>query len=348
MLIATLPGLHQEQLVYDIISHPLVGGVRYNVGVSSPYPPQETLQRILELTRSFNKRFWLDLKGRQLRITKWAAPTWGSITLNHELEVEGDATVVFRGGHSAQLRFVRDNVIFVDPPPTQAVGAGQSINIVGGVVRVKGYLTADDEAYLVAACKLGSFDFMLSFVEAESDIQAVERIIKANNPQRVKPELVLKLENLPGLEFARQHQADSREPTGKPLDLYSRERLMAARDDFFINCGADKERLLAATQEISQLDSEAIVASQIFSGLERTGEVTPADLSDLYLLHLLGYKHFMFSDGVSWKHFERPGDDVNPYIRCFDLAIAAWERFQKYWQDQEPDWSELNPGGLTL
>ena len=164
VLIATLPSVYRKELMEKIIRHPLIDEVRYNVGYSTPYSPIETLIKILDLTEKNNKKLWIDLKGRQLRIVNWAKPDYGTIILNHEIEVDLPAKVFFRGNEWSELKVVNGNKIYVDPPPKEAVGEGQAINIIGNNLKVKEYLTEDDKEYIEAACKLGISNFMLSFV----------------------------------------------------------------------------------------------------------------------------------------------------------------------------------------
>ena len=64
-----------------------------------------------------------------------------------------------------------------------------------------------------------------------------------------------------------------------------------------------------------RLDPEAFAASHIFSTLETKNIVSMADISDLKMLHDMGYKNFMFSDDVSH--------------RCFDDAVRSWQDFKK-------------------
>lgn len=305
MLIATLPAVHQQALMEKIIAHPLVGGVRYNVGAASGYSPKETLERVLELTGRYGKKFWLDFKGRQLRITQWAVPNYGKIVLNHEIEVDLPAKVFFRGNDWSELKLVRGNVIYVDPPPRQAVGAGQAINIHGENLRINGYLTDDDYEYLQAACELDIRNFMLSFVEEIGDVEDVENFLDMTpRYDKSRPtEYVLKIENPKGLDFTASDAAKSRQ------DLV----LMAACDDLMVNIGDNKAEMIRALERIIAIDPEAIAASRIFSGLENGGEVALADWSHLALLELMGYQHFMLSDGISIRHF--------------DAAIKAWQDF---------------------
>ncbi len=301
LLIATLPAVHQERLLTQIISHPLVDEVRYNTGVCSAYSPKETLTRILALTERFEKKLWVDLKGRQLRIVEWAVPNFGKIVLNHGLEVDCPARVYFRGNDYSELKVVRGNVIYVDPPPKYAVGNGQAINIHGNNLNIKGYFTEEDLAYITTSCELGINNFMLSFVENASDIDEFNALISKQPYKPEKINVVLKIESPKGLEFIEK------------TALLPNCNLMAARDDLMINIGHNKTKILPALEKIIKSDPEAIVASRIFAGLETAGSISMGDLADIKLMQLLGYKRFMLSDGICNQHFEK--------------AIQAWQDF---------------------
>jgi len=311
MIIATLPAIYREELCEEIVAHPLIGGVRYNVGVPSPFEPKATLEKALAITKNHGKKFWLDLKGRQLRITHWAAPLYGKIVLNHEIEVTGSARVYFRGNDWSELKLASGNTIYVEPPPREAVGQGQAINIIGeaaAAVRIKGYLTDDDRLFLSAAKELGIADFMLSFAEQQSDIdEARAELGSAGAAAR----FVLKLESLKGLEFAKEF-AGKLSPAGSI-------RLMAARDDLYINIGSNKSRILSAMEEIKNIDDRAIAASWLFGSLEKSDVPALTDYSDLHLLAILGYKHFLLSDGVCQRCFARVMEAWQDYLDNFPL-----------------------------
>ena len=161
MLIATLPAVYRGELLEKIISHPLVKGVRYNIGYVTPYSAKKTLERILEATKRYGKILLIDFKCRQLRIVNWAVPDYGKIILNHEIEVDCPARVYFRGNEWSEIKVARGNVIYVDPPPKSAVGEGQAINIHGNNLKIKGFLTDEDRVYINAARELGINKFML-------------------------------------------------------------------------------------------------------------------------------------------------------------------------------------------
>ncbi len=309
MLIATLPPVHQDRLLTQIISHPLVDEVRYNTGVCSAYSAKETLTRILALTERFEKKLWVDLKGRQLRIVNWAVPNFGKIILNHEIEVDCPAKVYFRGNEWSEVKVVKGNVIYVDPPPRYAVGNGQAINIHGNNLKIKGYFTNEDLEYVTAACELGINSFMLSFVEDFSDIEDFQALLSKQPFKLDKTNVVLKIESPKGLDFIEQFN----------INTVANCSLMAARDDLMINIGENKAKILPALEQIIKCDSNAIVASRIFAGIESKGEVSIGDLADIKLMQILGYKCFMLSDGLCNQHFEK--------------AIRAWQDFLNISED---------------
>lgn len=312
MLIVTLPEVYREDLCRKIISHPLVDGVRYNTGYVTPFSCKETLQRVLGIVNEYNKVLWIDLKCRQLRIAQWAVPQYGKIVLNHEIEVDCPARIYFRGNEWSEVKVVRGNVIFIDPPPYSAVGEGQAVNIHGTNLKIKeGFLTEQDREYLFAAIDLGIDRFMLSFVESIDDIKEVRSIIETYKKYRFGKEeyrlnqLVLKVESLRGLEFVENVFSL------KGLEVFEECLLMAARDDLMVNIGENKAVMFSALQQIIDKDANAILASRIFLGLEGGGSVAMADYSDLRLMQLMGYKNFMLSDKISQQYF--------------DEAIKVWE-----------------------
>ena len=62
MLIVSLPLVHQESLLKEIITHPCVGAVRYNTGMSSAYKPLETIRRIQKYAAPLRKPVFIESK----------------------------------------------------------------------------------------------------------------------------------------------------------------------------------------------------------------------------------------------------------------------------------------------
>lgn len=296
MLITTLPSAHKRSFIENVFSHPAIDGARYNVGVRTYYGPLQALSIVNGIASKHSKKLWVDLKGRQLRITKWADPTYGDIELNHEIEVDLPAKICFRGDDWSNVIGVSGNKIIVEPDPKHALGAGQAVNIIGNNLKVKGkYLTNRDIEYIEAAKKLKINDFMLSFVEQESDI---EEILKIHPDAK----LVLKIESIKGLHYVAKRYKKN-------------HQLMAARDDLMINIGPNKAEMIKALELIIEKDPDAIAASHLLTSLDTVGYLMHADISDLRLLQLMGYKNFLFSDSVAY--------------RCFDKAVEAWLDFLK-------------------
>lgn len=288
MLIATLPSADKRGLVDRIFSHPLIQGARYNVGIRCPYETKQTLEIVKSVADKYKKKLWIDLKGRQLRIEKWADPSYGDIELNHDIEVETPAKIIFRGGHESNITHVKGNKIYVNPNPEQAVGAGQAVNVLGNDFKIKGdYLTKRDIEYMKVAKDLDIHDYMLSFVENYQDVKDVRKLDKHSN-------LVLKIESLPGLKFVAQEFIS--------LPGF---QLMAARDDLFTNIGDNKFETLKALELILEKDPYAICASHIFSSLDSLGHINMADISDLKLMKDMGYQNFMLSDEISHRYFDK-------------------------------------------
>jgi pyruvate kinase len=273
--------------------NPEIDGARYNVGIRTSYSPIEALKIVKDVAKKYNKVLWIDLKGRQLRITKWADPCYGEIELNHQIECELPAKVIFRGNDWSNIVAVKGNKIFIDPDPKNALGSGQAINIVGNFQITDGFLTVEDKEYIKAAKELDIHNYMLSFVEEESDMESVLSLDS-------NASMILKIESQKGLSYVSTKYVKS-----------NNVGLMAARDDLFINIGENKSDMLNALKLIIERDNEAILASHIYTSLVNPGFVSMADISDVQLMKNMGFKNFMFSDSVSHK--------------CFEEAVTLWK-----------------------
>lgn len=302
MLIATLPPVYREELFREIVAHPDVDAVRYNVGMVSPWEPERTLAFARSLANRYGKTLWIDIKGRQLRVTRWALPDYGCIRLNHPVTVRGEAEVIFRGGHRSRVVESVGDAIYVDPPPPEAVGEGQSVVIIGDDVSVDGYLTETDRAYIAAARALGIPDFMLSFVESGDDIGEFAALAGDDCG------LLLKIESPRGLSYI-----------SDIAKLPERTSLVAARDDLFVAVGEGAE-IIVALEKIVAVDPGAVVASRIFAGIEARGSPQLADYSDVALMHRMGYRRFMLSDGICHRHFRAAMNAWRSSLRSFARA----------------------------
>lgn len=289
-LIATIPAMTDLIQVERIVSCPYIFGVRWNTGIVTPYSEEETLVILKKLTDKYRKKFWVDLKGRQLRVIEWGNPLYSAIKVNHDVEVKLPCKVLLRGENPLDLVKADKNTLFVNPLPKHAVGVGQSVNLLGEKVEIYGYLTEKDKIYLEFCKKLQIKDVMLSFVEGFQDIVEVKLLNADCN-------LVCKIESKKGIDN---------------LEDLMGLNFMAARDDLYIELG-NPYYMEYALKKIIQSDSEAICASRIFTSLEHSSNISYSDYEDLENMYHLGYTNFMLCDNVS--NF------------VFDKAIKGWEIF---------------------
>ena len=291
ILIATLPSLNNMEKVQKVFQTPHISEVRFNTGVQTPYSIEETLEILKKLSIKYNKKLWIDIKGRQLRVTKWADPLYSCIEINHRVQVSYPAQIHFRNGDTVNITHIKEgNKLFVDPLPRQALGAGQSINIIAKDVEVDDYLTEKDKQYLNACKKLDLTHIMASFLESFDDLAQILHILP-------NAQIVSKIESLKGLSFISQ---------------YTVPNLMAARDDLYLQCGQNYS-MLNCLKTIIEKDSGAICGSKIFLSLEKRNTVDFADFADLELMYNMGYRKFMLCDNVCNYSFAK--------------AIQAWKEF---------------------
>lgn len=289
-LIATLPPYVRHR---DAIArHPAVAALRFNSIMPIGEPRRAVLESLRESCGA--KPLYIDLKGRQLRITRFAYLPYAVVEISRRIEVELPARVRFKDGEAEIVRIVDGNQLILAERPPRVVGAGEPITIVDPTLSVEGYLTDDDREYVAAARSLGLHDYLLSFVEEEGDLDE----LRALDPEA---RITAKIESARGLEYARARPG---------------VRLMAARDDLYLQLGP--AAILGALEEIVRADPQAVVASRLFTSVEQDETPSLADLSDVVLMHRLGYRAFMLSDGVCFSE------------RVFGRAMAAWSQLEPW------------------
>lgn len=291
VLIATLPSLNNMEKVQKVFSNPHIAEVRFNTGVQTAYSIEDTLDMLKKLSIKYNKKLWIDIKGRQLRVAKWADPLYSCIEINHRVQISYPAVVCFRNGDRVNITHIKDgNRLFVDPLPRQALGAGQSVNILAKDIVIEGYLTEKDKLYLSACQKMDLHYIMASFVESFDDLAQILQFLP-------NAQIVSKIESLKGIDL---------------IEHYNIPNLMAARDDLYLESGQSYSMLKHLKTIISR-DSGAICASKIFLSLEKRETVDLADFADLELMYNMGYRKFMLCDNICNYSFAK--------------AIQAWEEF---------------------
>ncbi|HBX58018.1 MAG: hypothetical protein UW46_C0004G0019 [Candidatus Yanofskybacteria bacterium GW2011_GWF1_44_227] len=307
MLIGTLPTLVSPSTLIvaeNMIAHPAIAAVRYNTGGDSPLAPLQILSMVKKMTDKYGKTLYVDLEGRQLRIARWTPFESGMVVLNRDFSVKPPARIFIRnaGWFDLVAAKPKERKVYVENGPALRqyyFGESQSTHIVGGDFEVQGYLGGLDFEYIEAAKQSGITNFMLSFVEDESDLD--DFYVHFPRRKRSKMSVVLKIESQKGLAFIRSRH------------WRINERLMAARDDLFISFGENPVGIYEGLKQIIKVDPSAIVASRILHGFQSTGIVTMGDIADIILMSRIGYRNFMFSDGIAKK---------------FPEAIKLWEEIK--------------------
>jgi hypothetical protein len=294
-LVATLPPYVRHRGA--IAAHPAVGALRFNTIM----PVAEPKPAVLEALRALadGKPLWIDLKGRQLRITRFAYLPYAFVEISRPIEVELPARIRFKDGDGEIVRIVDGTRLILAERPARVVGAGEPVTIVDPTLRIDGYLTDDDRDYVRAARGLGLHDYLLSFFEGPEDLDE----LRALDPEA---RVIAKIESARGVEAVRAGVAGA--------------RLMAARDDLYLQHDDDPPAVLDALALIVARDPDAVVASRILTSLEEGERPSLGDLADLELMHRLGYRAFMLSDGVCFSE------------RAFRRAVATFERMAARWR----------------
>jgi hypothetical protein len=279
----------------EAAAHPLVDGLRLNTVMPVKGGPGEALDRLSGL----GKPLWVDLKGRQLRVVDAAIPPYTEIQISHPIQVDTPVDAFFSDGreHARIAAVDGDRLIFADGP-RRLIGPGESVNIVHPSLRIEGYLTGTDRAYLEAMRSAGLNRVMLSYIESESDIAAVREFLP-------DAEMILKIETRRGLEFSRRH--------GPKFG-----QLIAARGDLYVEV-LEPHRIIGALREVIAADQNAGVASRIFDSLGRHPVPDSADIGDAAFLLSLGYRTFLFGDIVSLRR--------DTILEALNLLEAIAEEF---------------------
>lgn len=258
----------------DVAKHPLVRGFRLNTVM----PLKGSIRENLERLAAFGQPLWVDLKGRQLRVTAAAIPPFTEVRVSHAVRVRTPADAFFSDGREyARVLEVDGDRLILEDSPRRVVGPGESINIVDPSLEIDGTLTETDRAYLAAMRDLKLDRVMLSYVERTADVDEVREALPDAN-------IALKIESRAGLDFVRSHGA-----------AYG--RLMAARGDLYIEV-LQPHRIVGALRTIVKADPTAIVASRLFGSLARDPVPDSADIGDAAFLMSAGFRTFMLGDDV--------------------------------------------------
>ena len=282
-LISTLPNLNDKRSLEEMLSFDEISEYRFNSGVNQLMSTREIMERLKQIEEQTKKKVWIDIKGRQLRVETWANPSYEAIELNHEIEIEYPARVIFRDGTTSEIIRCRGNKILLSNSPYHALGKGQSINIDAKSLEIKGYLTEQDKELISMSKEYDLNDYMASFIEEMNDlIEIIKRNKKAN--------IVAKIESIKGLKFILENT----------LTLNT----MSARDDLYTSLNHSYQTI-RYLKEIIKKDPNAICASRIFESLQKQQHISLSDFEDLELMYQFGYRTFMLQDDIKGETLQK-------------------------------------------
>lgn len=282
-LISTLPNLNDKRSLEEMLSFDEISEYRFNSGVNQLMSTRELIESLKRIEEQTKKKVWIDIKGRQLRVETWANPSYEAIELNHEIEIEYPARVIFRDGTTSEIIRCRGNKILLSDSPYHALGKGQSINIDAKSLEIKGYLTEQDKELISMSKEYDLNNYMASFVEEMNDlIEIIKRNKKAN--------IVAKIESIKGLKFILENT----------LTLNT----MSARDDLYTSLNHSYQTI-RYLKRIIEKDPNAICASRIFESLQKQQHISLSDFEDLELMYQFGYRTFMLQDDIKGETLKR-------------------------------------------
>ena len=284
-----------------VLRHPFVSGIRLNTVMPlERETPVAVVDRLAGEAQRFGKTLYVDLKTRQLRVKGLAVPPFTQVELTHKITVRTPTTAYFGHGDERTLVLaVEGNRLILATGPQRGVGPGEAVNIPDPSLRVDGFFTESDLAYIDASAKVGAHDYMLSFTEDAADISALLARDDAARP-------VAKIESERGLAYVQS-------------GWRGEARLMAARGDLFVQI--PPHRINDELEAIVRKDSTAIVGSRLLESLAQSDTPSCEDIGDVGNLLRTGFSTFMFGDQIAF-HYERILSGLN----LVELLAMTYER----------------------
>ena len=193
--IATMPPY--ATYIDEVLRHPIVSGIRLNTVMPTTESIDDVLRRLHEKAEGSGKNLWIDLKCRQLRVQGYWVPPYTEVLLSHRITVPTPVTAYFSDGNEpARVLAVDGNRLIMQDGPRRVVGPGEAVNIPHPALSIEGYFTDTDRRYMDAGITVGVGNYMLSFVEGASDVNAFKEICP-------DAKAVAKIESQKGLQYVR-------------------------------------------------------------------------------------------------------------------------------------------------
>ncbi len=287
--------------IHEVLQHEAVSGIRLNTVMPVTEPLEDVVDRLNSEALRYGKELWVDLKCRQLRVKTYGVPPFTEIELTHNINVRTPITAYFSDGkESATVLRVDKNRLIMQEGPGRVVGPGESVNIPDYSLRIEGFFTNTDKAYIEAGKQIGFHNYMLSFVEDKNDKSELLKL----DPKAI---IVEKIESLRGMDYVVN-------------DWDGSTNLMTARGDLYLELKMP-HKIVQAQETVIKKNPAAIVASRIFSSLAYNLEPSCEDIGDVENLLRTGYKTLMFGDDICMKR-----ESIISGLNLFETMSRRYER----------------------
>lgn len=318
-VIATVPAY--APFLPEVAAHPMLHAFRLNTAMK--LSDRETIPELLKRLQktSGSRTVWVDLKCRQIRVSRGycfkepeagprtytvdgktvildssnpraygevRTPPWAELHIDHKIKLDlskGPVQCWTQDGlDSAYIAEIQggDQLIMLDGPQ-RLVGGGESINILDPSLEIEGFFTDLDLKFIEAAKSVGIHTYMLSYVEQDSDIEAMLEL----DPKAI---IAAKIESKKGLAWVESSYAKYKDQV----------ILVAARGDLYVEVGRP-DKILGPLQTIANHDHRAILASRILTSLRKGPVPTCTDITDIAAMLMMGYNTLMIGDDICFN-----------------------------------------------
>jgi hypothetical protein len=337
------------------VGDPRLNAIRVNPATIMPDELRQALAP-LDVPASATPLYY-DVKGRQLRVEQVVDDDEGQfeILLNHPIDLdisdERARRVLFKAGGDVGIIDRLDDggqrLVFGRGPrmqPRWAVHPGDSLHILHPSLKIHGPLFSDIEVGKIQTALDAGFDrFFLSYVEEQTDIDALREIIGQGKEMR------LKIESPKGLRFVQDEfvKEDGLVLTAARGDLFveipsphlmtDALRLIIDRDPEACAASrlllsvvqrpmppAEKERALKEIYRHARWNSpDGVALKELLLDVFFDPRPSAAELSELAWLLDIGYRDFMLCDELclAW-------DTLN-------LAVDSFRDYEKVYRDRD-------------
>lgn len=280
--IETMATLWPDMPHYEYFAkHPKMDGIRLNTAMADVATMPSLMKQAV--AKSYGTPLYFDIKGRQLRVTKVCSnKDYLEIDINHPIELDTPTVVLFKAGaDSAVLAEVKDGThLIFNGGPKYNLRSGESLNIRSPSLKVIGPLFTEQQlTFLSIAKSAGITRYMLSYATSVDEMNELRALVGE------KSEIIAKIESPAGLKFADSHT------------FGANEHILTARGDLFVEL-SKPHQILNATRQLIKKDPKAILGSRILLSVTEESVPSCADINEIAWLLDIGYRRFMFCDGL--------------------------------------------------